>query len=199
MNHQSADLVMRWREGDQGAAGEIFQRYTERLLALTRNRLSTRLTRQLDPEDVVQSAYRSFFIGARDGRYVLRRSGDLWRLLVAITLHKLQHQIERRSARKRAAAREVSLDDDRDVGGLDAGTLAREPTPAEAAALADTLEKLLAPLAPLQRRMVALRLEGYSLEEIATDVARSERTVRRVLEQIKEGLVKESGVAHGTT
>ncbi len=188
MNHQSADLVMRWRDGDQGAAGEIFQRYTERLLALTRSRLSARLTRQLDAEDVVQSAYRSFFIGARDGRYVLSRSGDLWRLLAAITLHKLQHQVERRSARKRAAAREVPLDEERDATGLKAETLAREPTPAEAAALADTLENLLAPLEPLQRRMVALRLEGYSLEEIAKEVARSERTVRRVLEQFKQGL-----------
>ena len=181
MDHQSADLLMRWRGGDQDAAGEIFQRYTERLLALTRNRLSARLTRQLDPEDVVQSAYRSFFVGARDGRYVLQRSGDLWRLLVAITMHKLQHQVERRSARKRAAGREVSAE-------LQTETLAREPTPAEAAALADTLETLLAPLEPLQRQMIALRLEGYRLEEIAKDVARSERTVRRVLEQFKDGL-----------
>src|SRR5687767_5800559 len=196
-DHPSADLLLRWRGGDQDAAGEIFQRYTERLLALTRNRLSARLTRQLDPEDVVQSAYRSFFIGARDGRYVLQRSGDLWRLLVAITVHKLQHQVERRSARKRAGAREVLLDEDRDAAGVKAETLAREPTPAEAAALADTLESLLAPLEPLQRQMIALRLEGYSQEEIAKKVARSERTVRRALEQFKQGLVKESGLGDG--
>ena len=194
LNHQSADLVLRWRGGDQGAADEIFQRYAERLLALARSRLSARLTRQLDPEDVVQSAYRSFFVGARDGRYVLERSGDLWRLLVAITLHKLQHQVERSAARKRAAAREVPL---KEGQAVKAEGLAREPTPAEAAALADTLENLLAPMAPVQRRMVALRLEGYRLEEIAKEVARSERTVRRVLEEFKQGLLKESNDANG--
>src|SRR5262245_40961276 len=102
MDNPSADSLMRWREGDQGAAGEIFGRYAERLLALARSRLSAKLSRHIDPEDVVQSACRSFFVGARDGRYVLKRSGDLWRLLVAITVHKLQHQLERRSAGKRA-------------------------------------------------------------------------------------------------
>ena len=190
MENPSADLVIRWRGGDQGAAGEIFSRYAQRLLALARSRLSVRLARHIDPEDVVQSACRSFFLGARDGRYVLKRSGDLWRLLVAITVHKLQHQVERRSAGKRDLAREVQLDDPREPLRLPADTLAREPTPAEAAALADMVENLLAPLEPLQRRMVVLRLDGNSLEEIAQEVARSERTVRRVLEQFKESLLK---------
>src|SRR5947209_20413942 len=106
MDNLSADLVMRWRDGDQRAAGELFERYAERLIALASSRLSARLARHVDPEDVVQSAYRSFFVGARDGRYVLGRSGDLWRLLVAITLHKLQHQVERHTAGKRSVVRE---------------------------------------------------------------------------------------------
>ncbi len=181
---------MRWRQGDQAAADEIFVRYTKRLLGLARRRLSPRMARDLDAEDVVQSAYRSFFVGARAGRYVLQRSGDLWRLLVGITVHKLQRQLERRSAQKRDAAREAS---GRQGSGPDveAETLAREPTPAEAAAFAETLENLLAPLTPVQRRMVALRLEGHSLEEIAAAVRRSERTVRRVLEEIKQELMRD--------
>src|SRR5947209_1095765 len=88
MESPSADLMARWRDGDQQAAGELFRRYADRLRALARTRLSARLARHVDPEDVVQSAYRSFFSGARSDRYALRRSGDLWRLLVSITLHK---------------------------------------------------------------------------------------------------------------
>ena len=192
MENPSADLVMRWREGDQGAADEIFGRYAERLLALARSRLSAKLSRHIDPEDVVQSACRSFFVGARDGRYVLKHSGDLWRLLVAITVHKLQHQLERRTAGKRDLAREASQDDGRNRGTAE--TLAREPTPAEATALADMVENLLRPLEPLERQIVTLRLDGYSLEEIAQQIRRSERTVRRVLEQFKESLQKECEV-----
>src|SRR5437764_13076621 len=105
MDPLSADLMTRWRAGDEGAAATLFHRYAERLLALARGRLSGRLARHVDAEDVLQSAYRSFFSGARDGRFVLHRSGDLWRLLVAITLHKLQRQVERHTTAKRALSR----------------------------------------------------------------------------------------------
>ena len=185
----SADLVALWREeGNQQAAGELFQRYAERLLALARRRLSARLARHVDPEDVVQSAYRSFFAGARDGRYEFRRDGDLWRLLVAITLHKLQHKVERYTAGKRAVDREHSFGGESSLFGLHSQLLAREPSPSDAAALADTLEQVLRGLEPLQRRMIELRLQGYCLEEIAAAVRRSERTVRRVLEGVKDRL-----------
>src|SRR5262245_57336524 len=188
MDALSAELMARWREGDEDAAGELFRRYAENLLALARSRLSAWLARHVDPEDVVQSAYKSFFTGARDGRFALRRSGDLWRLLVAITLHKLQRQAERLSAGKRAVARERRLGEEAGPFGVEAQVLAREPTPAEAAALADTLEQVLRGLGPLERRMVELRLEGHRLEEIGAEVSRSERTVRRLLEHVKQRL-----------
>jgi RNA polymerase sigma-70 factor (ECF subfamily) len=188
MDAPSAELMARWRDGDQEAAGELFRRYAGRLLALARRRLSAKLAPLVDPEDVVLSAFRSFFTGVRGDRYALRRSGDLWRLLVAITLHKLQHQVERQTAGKRDVGRQRRL---APRGGADSAlgqVPAREATPAEAAALADTLEQVFRGLEPLQRRMVELRLQGCSLEEIAADVHRSERTVRRLLEQIKERL-----------
>jgi RNA polymerase sigma factor (sigma-70 family) len=191
MNDLSAELVERWRDGDQQAAEQLFQRYAERLLALARSRLSARLTRHVDPEDVVQSACRSFFVGARNGRFVLQRSGDLWRLLVAITLHKLQHQVERLTAGKRAVSRECSFGEEGRLLGLQSQLVAREPTPAEAAALGDTLEQMFHGLQPLQRRMVELRLQGHSLNEIAAEVQRSERTVRRLLEEVKQWLHRE--------
>ena len=197
MEAPSADLMARWREGDQNAAEEMFRRYAERLRALARSRLSARLARHVDPDDVVQSAYRSFFTAARDGRYALRRSGDLWRLLAAITLHKLRRQVERHTARKRAGARERHFGGDNGFCGLPAEALAREPTPQEAAALADTLEQVFRGLEPLQRRMIELRLQGCGLDEIADDVRRSERTVRRLLELVKGRLRQEYGEQRG--
>jgi RNA polymerase sigma-70 factor (ECF subfamily) len=191
MDVPSAELLVRWRQGDQEAAEELFHRYAERLYALARSRLAAWLTRHVDPEDVVQSAYRSFFDGARGGRFALQRSGDLWRLLAAITLHKLKHQVERHTAEKRSVARECRFPL-HGTFGLPAHLLSREPTPSEATALADTVERVLRGLEPLQRRMVELRLQGCSLDEIAADVQRSERTVRRVLDQVKERLQQES-------
>ena len=187
-DQESAQLMARWQGGDQQAANALFERHAERLLALVRTRLSSRLARRFDAEDVVQSAYRSFFIGARDGRYVLEQSGDLWRLLVVIALHKLHRQVEHHQAGKRALDREHNSPS---IGGLtafEAETLAREPSPADAAALADELEQVMQRLNANQRRVLELRLQGYTLEEIAAESCHSLRTVRRRLDQVKEYL-----------
>jgi RNA polymerase sigma-70 factor (ECF subfamily) len=183
---ESAALVQRWRDGDQQAATELFERCAARLIALTRRRLSEKLAQRFDPEDVVQSAYNSFFQGVRADRFVLERSGDLWRLLAAITLHKLHRQIERHQADKRSPAHEELAEGS--LFGLNAEVVARDPSPEQAAAVIDELEQVLRPLVPLHRRMAELRLQGHSVEEIAADVGRSERMVRLVLEQVRESL-----------
>jgi RNA polymerase sigma factor (sigma-70 family) len=176
----SHQLLLRSRDGDEDASREIFERYLARLTALARSRLAPRLTRRTDPEDIVLSAYRSFFVGARDGRFVLQRSGDLWRLLVSITLHKLYRQVKRHSAESRDVQREKILEE--------AHAFSREPTVDEAVALADELEAILKPLDPLLRRVLELRLQGQSLEEIAAITMRSERTVRRSLAELREAI-----------
>jgi RNA polymerase sigma-70 factor (ECF subfamily) len=188
MDDESAALVQRWQAGDQAAAAELFHRCAARLIALARRHLSEKMARRLDAEDVVQSAYHSFFDGVRSERYVLQRSGDLWRLLAAITLHKLRRQVERHRAGKRAIDREQGPLDEGSMYGLPAEMVAREPAPAEAAAVFDELEEVLRPLNPLHRRMAELRLQGYTVEEIAAEVGRSERMVRLVVEQVREQL-----------
>lgn len=183
-----ADLVARWRKGDQQAAAELFQRYTARLIALARSRQPEHLLHRFDPEDVVQSAYRSFFVRARDGRVEVLPGSDLWQLLVAIVLHKLQHQVRRNSADKRNAAVEQTFGSEDSLLGVNAHLVADDPSPAEAVALMDELEHMLSPLDAVHRQVVELRLQGYNHEEIAEKTERSECTVRRVLKQIKQQL-----------
>jgi hypothetical protein len=90
--------------------------------------LSNKVSSRIDAEDVVQSAYRSFFASIQDGRYTLDRGGDVWQLLVAITLHKLHDQVRWHMADKRAVGSEDSL-----LGIQPA--LGREPSPEEALVL----------------------------------------------------------------
>ena len=187
-DHESVELVARWRQGDQQAAAELVQRFTERLLALARSQLSAKVARRIDAEDIVQSAYRSFFVGARADRYVLEHSGDLWALLASITMHKLQHQVARHTAGRRSVERESPPSGADSQCGLPADVAARTPSPSEAAALVDEVEAIMQPLKPLQRQMVEMRLQGYGLQEIADATQRSERLVRRVLEQVKKHL-----------
>jgi DNA-directed RNA polymerase specialized sigma24 family protein/tRNA A-37 threonylcarbamoyl transferase component Bud32 len=173
----SAELLALYHDrNDEAAAEELFRRYAGRLTALARSRLSSALASRVDAEDVVQSAYRSFFLLAKGGEVLLRQSGDLWRLLVRITLRKVYRSARRHRADCRSVERECPLADEGE-----AAPLGREPTPAEAAALVDELRGMLAPLDAVQQRMVEMRLQGHEVEEIAAEVRRSTRTVRRVL------------------
>jgi len=67
----SKELLSRVRDGNSRAAGEIFDRYLRRLIELARQRISPKLARRIDPQDVVQSAYRSFFVHAKNEEYLL--------------------------------------------------------------------------------------------------------------------------------
>src|SRR5215469_11207745 len=109
MNEPSEQLLARYQAGDETAAEELFRRYVSRLTVFARARLAPRVARRVDPEDVVLSAYSSFFVRARNGQLSLRRSGDLWRLLVAVTLNKVRHQVARHEAGKRATRREDAI------------------------------------------------------------------------------------------
>lgn len=178
MDEPSEQLLARLQAGDDAAAEEIFRRYVGRLTVFARARLAPRVAKRIDPEDVVLSAYRSFFVRARDGRLSLRRSGDLWRLLVAITLNKVRHQVAHHQAEKRSIRREQDL--------LEVITepMVRHPTPQHVIAAADELEQIMAALPALKRRILELRLLDYEVSEIATDIGRSERTVRRMLDDL---------------
>ena len=174
----SADLLRRVQAGDERAANEVFERYVERLTRLARSRLAARLAARVDPEDIVQSAYRSFFVAARQGRFAVSASGDLWRLLVEVTLHKLYRQAARHKARRRSVERERASSDDGSWDRVTSG----EPTPEQAAIAAEEMEALLTKLSPRGREAVELVLQGYEQREIAAKLGCADRTVRRWVE-----------------
>ena len=184
----SVHLFSRLKEGDEGAAEEIFERYLHRLSALAKNRLSQKIQRRVDAEDVVQSAYRTFFRNAREDRYELSRSGDLWRLLAAITVNKTLRQVEFHRAAKRSVNHEAALPTDDNAAKQVMQSFAREPTAEEELALADEIEAFMQPLNPLDRQVLNMRLQDFDSEEIATAIGRSTRTVRRILERLKSAL-----------
>lgn len=195
MDDESIVLLGRYRSGDAAAASAIFERYVSRLVGLARTRMSERLSQRVDPEDVVQSVYRSFFCKARDGRYELEKSGDLWRLLASITVNKVLKQAERHRQQKRSLAAERPLSGGEEFpASLE--LMARDPEPHEALALVEELEYVTRNLEPHERTILELKLQGEENEAIAKELERSERTVRRTLEKIKAALeVRLAGTA----
>jgi RNA polymerase sigma-70 factor (ECF subfamily) len=181
-------MMTRLRSGDQAAAREIFHRYANRLIGLARSRLSNLMQQKVDPEDVIQSVFKSFFVRQADGRFDLENWDSLWAMLTVITLRKCGHRVEY----FRAACRDVRRE--ADVGPTDADSsaaweaVAREPSPSEAAMLEETLEHLLQPLDERERKIAVMSLQGHTIVEIAEEVHRSERTVQRVLEHVRKRL-----------
>ena len=57
------------RAGDQQAARKVFHAYVNRLLYLARERLSQQMARRIDPEDIVQSVFRTFFHRVQAGQF----------------------------------------------------------------------------------------------------------------------------------
>ena len=170
---------------DDAAAKTLFERYVARLTALARSRLSSSLKRRLDPEDIVLSAFRSFFVGAREGRWNAECDEDMWSLLAMLTLRKLARQSRRHRSEKRSVMRETEA-----PAGWSA--MARDvPTAEEAAQLTDELEWLVESAMGLDREVLLLQLRGCDVAEIARALEISERTVRRSQQRTRESVTED--------
>lgn len=185
-NETSKELLLLLKNGKDSAANELFDRYASRLIALAGSRIGTHLQRRIDPEDIVQSAYGSFFLRAAEGDFTWQKSGDLWRLLAQITLNKLYSQAERHTAAKRDVRSEAGASSSSwsQLSPLAAKTL----SPEEEASCLEGLGDLLAKLPDDVRQTLTWYLKGESLDSIAQRLGRAPRTIRRQLQALREQL-----------
>jgi RNA polymerase sigma-70 factor, ECF subfamily len=182
------DLMARLRSGEDTAAREVFARFTNRLVGLARSHLDGRLARKVDPEDVVQSAYKSFFVRQRDGDLEIGSWDSLWGLLTVITVRKCADKAEHFRAGKRDMAREANQPADSSPA-LWQLAVDREPSPDEAMSLAETVEELFRVTDdPDERAILELSLQGFSATEISEKLGRAERSVRRLRERVRKRL-----------
>ena len=187
MSNSFADFLARLHSRDDAAAQELFGRFAHQLIALALRHIDARLRHKVDPEDVVQSVYKSFFIRYGDGNLNVVNWNSLWGLLTLITVRKCAERAAYHRAECRDAAREVSLQrGDEAVAWLE--PFGREPTPLEAAVLSETVEQLLADLDDEERPIVELSLQGYTTREISERLGRAERTVRLLREGVRHRL-----------
>jgi RNA polymerase sigma factor (sigma-70 family) len=175
----SRELLRLYQDGHSEAATLIFERYASRLISLARAHMAAKLKRRVDPEDVVQSAYRSFFLHARENMCELVESGDLWRLLVRMTLNKLHRQIEWNTASRRSIQREEPIDP------TAVNCQVPQPSPDEIVAAAEQLQWVLDRLEPEERTILTLRLQSKSIEQMGASIGKSARTVRRLVADVE--------------
>ncbi|MFO0844743.1 MAG: ECF-type sigma factor [Gemmataceae bacterium] len=188
-----AGLMQRLRDGEDEAAREVFVRFARRLVGLARQHLDGRLAAKVDPEDVVQSAYKSFFVRHREGDLQVGSWDGLWGLLTLITLRKCADRAAYYRAGKRDLGREAARAAEDDTA-MDHLAIDREPTPHEAAVLAEAVEALFGAVRdPEERAVLEMSLQGHSTTEISEKLGRAERSVRRLRERVRKVLERMQG------
>lgn len=182
------ELIRMFKAGSESAARELFDRYCERLMKLAKRRIGQRMTSRVDPEDVLQSAFRTFFTRVKNEQFTFEGENDLFKLLIRLTVHKTLRQVAYHRAAKRNP--EVETGHGSDAQEMLQQIAADAPSPDVEITLLDEFERFLAQLPEFDRKVLEMRLAGHSSNEIATELGSYDRKVRRVLERIEE-LAKE--------
>ncbi len=180
------------RRGDEEAVREFCRQYDQSLRRLADGRMPAGLRRRVDPEDVVQSAFRTFLRRASDGQFQLTGVDGLWRLLCTITLTKVKKQARFQYQQRRDPRREVHaapVGDDSEA--REPGVADPTPSPLEAAAFTEEFHAILDSFESTERRLVELKLQELTNEEIGAEMQISERTVRRIFKRIQARLERE--------
>jgi RNA polymerase sigma factor (sigma-70 family) len=182
-------LIEGLRGGDRQVAREFCEQYWTPLQRIAAKYLPANVRRRVGPEDVVQSACRTFFRRVEIGEFQLADSESLWRLLCAITLTKVREQSRFHLRKRRDIGQETSPDSSTQIKpaseAVDPG-----PTPAEAAEFVDQFQSLIGSLEEEERQIVDLKLQEFTNEQTAERLGCSERTVRRVLKRIQAQLAR---------
>ena len=197
MSTSDEGVVTSWIEslkrGDLEAAQPLWDHYFERIVRLARDMLDSlpRPGGGADEEDAALSAFVSLFSGIQKGRFPrLADRDDLWRLLVTITHRKAIDQVEHGRRLKRGGGRVVSGSALAGLGGAGDGlewVESHEPSHEFVAMLADEVRSRIAGLPDeTTRRVATLRIEGYTIEEIAERLDCVPRTAARKLALIRQ-------------
>lgn len=170
------------KEGDQAAARHLWQRYFGRLVRLARRKLPDKARRAADEEDVALAAFARFCQRAEQGKLpTVRNRDDLWRILVTLTVRMAIDQVRCEERKKRGGATGETLSD------ADPDQLAsRQARPEFIVQVAEECQRLLGALDDEELKLIAVwKTEGYTNEEIASELGCVLRTVERKVRAIR--------------
>lgn len=157
-------LLTAARSGDETAMQRLIQQYEPELRMVARNRLGIALRPHLDTIDLVQSVHRSLMIGLRGAKFDISSPEKLIGLAVTIVQRKAAKHWRHLKRQQRLSGHNESHDELVDT------MLSLRGERNEASSELETRELLaqwLEKVDPIERRLIELRLEGYSTVEIA--------------------------------
>jgi RNA polymerase sigma-70 factor (ECF subfamily) len=172
-------LLDRVRRGDDAAVKELVQRYEGVVRRAARGLLGPAMRPQLDSVDIVQSVHRSLLIGLRKEQFALATPDHLIALALTLVRRKVSRQW-RRIKRQQVPPGRTPCDVQRG---------SPQPGPADAAQYNDAVRHVLAHIDDTQdRKLVELRLQGFSTSEVARQMNLDSRFLRVRLGRLRHRL-----------
>jgi RNA polymerase sigma-70 factor (ECF subfamily) len=185
---RSLELVQRAQEGDREALDHLLERHSARVLAIVRYRLGPRLRESVESGDILQET----FLAAVKAfpSFEVRDEGSLIHWLAKLVERQIIAQADYHGAKKREAARRISLDRTSGNSGALSGSVpllhADETTaPLEKLERAEeraAVERALDELPGEYRELLLLRnYAGASWEAVAEATGRPSAAAARMM------------------
>jgi RNA polymerase sigma factor (sigma-70 family) len=172
-------LLARVRTGDETALTAVLQQYETRLRLAAHALIGPALRTQMDTFDLVQSVHRALLPGLRDGKYDIAEPEQLVALALTVIRNKLVSKW-----------RHLRPEHEQRAGGIDASFASRETLddPSAIAQVNDSIRHLLNGLDASDRKLLELRMQGYSIVEIADLLECDAHALRAHLSRLRSRL-----------
>jgi RNA polymerase sigma factor (sigma-70 family) len=185
-----SEFLKRIQAGDDGAARELLQRFEAEVRLVVLRQLPRLLRSRFDSLDFLQSVWGSFFRRMRTAPTEFEDSRHLVAFLARAAKNKVIDEYRRAGSRKNDMHREEPL-----------WANGRRPrdlpdaidSPSEVAQAHEAFGRLRELVPEEKRTIVEMKAEGLSSKEIGERLGISERTVQRVLEDLRRRVETEWG------
>jgi RNA polymerase sigma-70 factor (ECF subfamily) len=176
------DFLARIQAGDDAAARELLHRYEAEVRLVVRRRLPRILRSRFDSLDFLQSVWGSFFHRLRSAPAEFDDSRHLVAFLARAARNKVIDEYRRAASQKHDMSREEPMWGDghppREVPAID-------DTASQVAEAHEAFDRLMDLVPEDRREILELKASGLSSREIGDRLGISERTVQRVLEDLR--------------
>jgi RNA polymerase sigma-70 factor (ECF subfamily) len=175
-------FLARIQAGDEDAARELLSRYEAEVRLVVRRQLPRLLRSRFDSLDFLQSVWGSFFRRVRGGPAEFEDSRHLVAFLARAAKNKVIDEYRRAASQKQDVHREEPI--------WAEGTRPKElpgeiDSPSEVAQAHEVYGRLKSMVPEERRTIVELKAQGLSSRDIGDRLGISERTVQRVIEDLR--------------
>ncbi|HMO16372.1 MAG TPA: sigma-70 family RNA polymerase sigma factor [Pirellulaceae bacterium] len=161
-----AQLLERANRGDVEAQARICQHYEPKVRIIARVMLGPALRSHFDSMDLVQSVHRSLLVGLRDQKFDISSPQKL----IALASTIVRRKVARKWRRTRKQTTLNGLDSAHDLAQTLSELSSPDVNPAKVAEFNDQVNAMCDQMSDIERRMLALRIDGFTWQEVGNQL-----------------------------